>query len=199
MRRLCWLAALPLLLTLPAAAQAQALLTPFIGTAIDKDTLDRARSTYGVSAAYWSTLPVGVELEFAYFPDFFPAAHPDGDHHVVGDISTLSANVILGVPHGGRRGAGVRPYVSGGLVLFNIMADEPSSLLNVRGTDPGFNIGGGVIGMLGHHIGFRGDARYVKNPRGYVDARADDPEHGARVGFGGFSFTRLTAGVVVRF
>lgn len=199
MRRLYWLAALPLFLTLPAAAQAQTMVTPLVGAAIDKDTLDRARSTYGVSAAYWSTLPLGVELEFAYLPDFFPAQHPDGDHHVVGDVSTFSANVILGVPHGGAKGAGVRPYVSGGLVVFNIMADEPRSRFSVRGVDPGFNVGGGVIAMLGEHIGFRGDARYVKNPRGYVDAHANDPEHGARVGFGGFSYTRFTAGLVVRF
>ena len=109
---------LPLFLIPPGPAEAQTLVTPFLGTAHDRDTHDGVRAVYGISGGYWSTLPVGFEVDFGVHPDFFPEDHPDGDHHVVGHLSTLAMNVILGAPLGGREGPGFRPYLTGGLVLF---------------------------------------------------------------------------------
>jgi hypothetical protein len=193
------LTALPLLLVLPGPAHAQTLVTAFVGTAHDRDTLDGVRSVYGVSGAYWSTIPLGFEVDFGFHPDFFPDHHPDADHHVVGNISTLAVNVLFGAPIGGREGVGFRPYVTGGLVLFQIDAEEPSSLFDVSGTDAGFDIGGGAIVLLGDHVGIRGDVRYLKNPRERVYAVSGSRYHRETVAFGGFSFTRATAGVVWRF
>ena len=200
MRRLrSLLAALLLLVVLPGQTRAQTMVTPFVGAAFDKDTHDGARSVYGIAGGYWPAGPVGLEVEYAYHADFFPPHHPDGDHHVVGHLETLSVNLAVGAPFGGREGPGVRPYLTGGLVLFQIRADEPSSLFDVRGTDVGFNVGGGAIVFLGDHVGIRGDVRYLKNERGRVTAATCDCVHGTTVAFDRFSFTRATAGIVWRF
>jgi opacity protein-like surface antigen len=191
--------ALPILVLMPGPTQAQTIVTPFIGTAHDRDTLDGVRSVYGVAGGYWSTIPVGIEVDFGFHPDFFPDHHPDADHHVVGNISTLAVNAMLGAPLGGRDGPGFRPYITGGLVLFQIDADEPSSLFDVRGTDAGFNIGGGALVLLGDHVGIRGDVRYLKNPRERVYAVTRSCFHQETVAFDSFSFTRATVGFVWRF
>ena len=193
------LAALLLLVVLPGQTRAQTMVTPFVGAAFDKDTHDGARSVYGIAGGYWPAGPIGLEVEYAYHPDFFPPHHPDGDHHVVGHLETLSVNLAVGAPFGGREGPGVRPYLTGGLVLFQIRADEPSSLFDVRGTDAGFSFGGGAIVLLGDHVGFRVDVRYLKDTRERIEATTSDGSHHDAVAFDAFSFTRATAGLVWRF
>jgi hypothetical protein len=92
------LAALLLLVVLPGQTRAQTMVTPFVGAAFDKDTHDGARSVYGIAGGYWPAGPIGLEVEYAYHPDFFPPHHPDGDHHVVGHLETLSVNLAVGAP-----------------------------------------------------------------------------------------------------
>lgn len=191
--------ALPLLFVLPRPTQAQTIVTTFVGTTSDKDTFDGLRGVYGISGAYWPAVPIGAEVDFGFHRNFYPDSHPDADHHVVGNLSTLALNVIVGAPLGGRDGPGFRPYLSGGIVLFQIQADEPSSLFDVRGTDKGWDFGGGAIVLLGDHVGIRSDVRYLKDPREHVSARTNDRVHGEILAFDAFSFTRVSVGFVLRF
>jgi hypothetical protein len=189
----------PLFFALAGPAAAQAMVSPFLGAAYDRDTYDRARAVYGAAGTYWPTTPLGLEVDFGFHPEFFADHHPDGDHHVVGDLSTVGINVLAGAPFGGSDGPGFRPYLTGGLVFFRVQANEPSSLFDVRGTDVGFDIGGGAIVLFGDHVGVRGDVRYFKDARERVDSTTLDRGHGTAVGFEAFSFTRATAGLVWRF
>ncbi len=60
----------------------------------------------------------GFEVDFGYAPNFFESTEGDADFDY-GDsnVTTLMANVILGIPIGGQTGLGIRPYVSGGVGL----------------------------------------------------------------------------------
>jgi hypothetical protein len=71
-------------------------------------------------------------------------------------------NFILGVPVGGTHGAGVRPYLSGGLGLMRTHI-EGGGLVDVSRTNNafGYDIGAGMMGFFNQHVGLRGDARYL--------------------------------------
>jgi len=75
----------------------------------------------------------------------------------------LMGNVIIGIPIGGQKGAGIRPYFTGGLGLLRTQIDG-GTLGNVSSSDNGlgWNLGGGVMGYFADHIGVRGDLRYMR-------------------------------------
>jgi opacity protein-like surface antigen len=169
------------------------------GASFGGDVVEPPKKLFGVSGGYWGDAPVGFEVEYATLPNFFPEPHPDAEHHVTGDLSTLSFNGILGASVGGSREAGFRTYLTGGVVLFDIRADEPEALFDVRGTEVGWNVGGGVIAFINEHVGVRGDVRYVRDPR---DAISVQSSHGlgsqASVGFREFSYWRWALGLTLR-
>lgn len=146
------------LLLVPAMAGAQTLVTGLAVATVDGDVVEPPKKLFGVSGGYWGDMPVGFEVEYAALPDFFPEPHPDADHHVVGDVATLSFNGILGASVRGPREEGFRTYLTGGVVLFDIRAHEAEGLFDVRGIEVGWNIGGGVLALFNEHLGVRGDA-----------------------------------------
>jgi len=55
----------------------------------------------------------------------------------------------------------VRPYVLGGIGLIKTHVElKPSSLLTADNNNVGWNVGGGVMGFFGEHLGLRGDIRH---------------------------------------
>jgi len=94
---------------------------------------------------------VGFEEEFAYARDFFGNAPG-----LSSSVLTVMSNVMV-VPKIGP----LRPYVLGGVGLIKThVALTPSSLLTADNNNVGWNVGGGVMGFFGEHLGLRGDIRH---------------------------------------
>ncbi len=74
------------------------------------------------------------------------------------------ANLIVGIPFGGTRGAGVRPFVTGGVGLIRSRFDDGFFLSDgVAQNNLGWNLGAGVMGYFSNHVGVRGDVRHIRS------------------------------------
>jgi Outer membrane protein beta-barrel domain len=181
----------------PAAASADWLFTPFIGTtfggsadiggqggALGND-FDR-RVTYG--ASLMSGGAVGFELDFGYSPNFFNTTSDGLAAFSDSNVTTLMANLKLGAS-----GGAVQPYVVGGVGLIRSRVDDITSFITDNTTnDFGFDVGGGINAFFNRTVGIRGDVRFF---RSFQDV---DP-NGVDLKLGSFKFWRGTAGVTFRF
>lgn len=140
-----------------ARTQADGYVTPWIGVNIASAT-DSGRGAFGVTSGYMGAGVFGFEADFGYSPDFFGSSREFGSNNAI----TAMGNFILGVPVGGTHGAGVRPYLSGGLGLMRTHI-EGGGLVDVSRTNNafGYDIGAGMMGFFNQHVGLRGDVRYL--------------------------------------
>jgi opacity protein-like surface antigen len=197
--------ALVTIVAAPKQAAADWLFTPWVGlnwgTTIDfngtlgdfEDELEK-RTSFGASLAWMGAGAIGFELDFGYTPNFFESTEGD-DNFDYGDsnLTTLMANVTVGIPIGGQSGLGIRPYASGGLGIIRSKLDEADDLFDVSSNDWGLNVGAGVTGFFTDNIGMRGDIRYF---RALQDDESDDE---IDVRLGAFDFWRGSVGVTFRF
>jgi opacity protein-like surface antigen len=144
---------------------------------------------WGVAVGWMSAGVFGLEEDFSWAPNFFGSGGTTIDKT---RVVTLMTNVIAGVPVGGQRGGGVRPYVSVGVGLINQHVSTPTGVGDVSENDFGFNGGAGVMGYFADHIGLRGDVRYF---RSFQNTEANVV--GLEVGH--FAFYRASLGVLFRF
>src|SRR5262245_48368403 len=88
----------------PPPSWADALFSPWIGLVNGTKPVDGSRA-FGWTAAGMRGGVAGIEVDFGFSPGFFDTP---------ADSSALTAmgNLIVGIPLGGARGAGVRPYVT---------------------------------------------------------------------------------------
>src|SRR4029079_11572147 len=97
---------------------------------------------------------IGGELDFGWTPSFFGTKSDFGNNSVI----DLMGNVIIGVPIGGTHGAGVRPFVTGGVGLIRTQIDG-GTLTNLnlnQGASNnmlGWDVGAGVMGYFNDRIG----------------------------------------------
>ena len=75
--------------------------------------VDNGRGGFGVNAGGMGAGIIGGEVGFGFNPSFFGSKSDFGSNNVI----DLMGNVIVGIPVGGTRGGGFRPYVTGGLGL----------------------------------------------------------------------------------
>ncbi len=190
-RRCVVVAALALALS-PAAAHADWLFTPNIGAGFGGNASGREHLTYGASIGWMGAGVIGWEADFAYTPEFFEGDNDELDVFSDSNVTTLMGNVILGVPIGGQRGGGVRPYVVGGAGLMQTRVGEPDDLFEINNNDFGINLGGGVMGFATDNVGFRGDIRYF---RGFGEDPSTDL---IDLDLSDFDFWRGTVGVTFR-
>jgi outer membrane protein with beta-barrel domain len=189
----------------PAKASADWLFTPFFGmnwggtaefTDFGGDFEDEfeQKMNFGASLSWMGAGAFGFEVDFGYSPNFFQNTTGD-DNFEFGDsnVTTLMANLKVGVPFGGQTGGGIRPYASGGLGLIKSRIDDPDDLFELNSTDWGFNVGGGVTGFFNDNFGLQGDVRYF---RSLQDNKPDDEFD---LALGSFNFWRGTVGLVFRF
>lgn len=185
----------------PAAALADGFVIPFVGInfggdagrnfgdSFDEAFDDGSRLTWGVRAGGMMNGVIGAEVDFSRSNNFF------GDFGALGDnsVTTVMGSVLVGIPVGGQRGLGIRPYVAGGLGLIRRDIDV-TGLDGVESNKFGYNVGGGVMGFFGTHFGITGDYRYFRT----LD---DDELEGLPVplSLGNFSYSRATIGAVFRF
>jgi opacity protein-like surface antigen len=191
MKKYALMAALALVLS-PAAARADWLFTPNLGTTFGADASGNEHFTYGASIGWMGAGIMGWEADLSYTPEFFEAG--DGDFDAIDDSNVVSAmaNAIIGIPVGGQTGGGFRPYFAAGVGMLSREISSDEALFNVNNNEFGFNLGGGVMGFMTDHVGFRGDLRYTRS--------FEDPEEDNEfdVGVGNFDYWRGTAGVTFR-
>ena len=190
----------------PGTASADWVFTPFVGwnfsgtadVAADGVGLDNKleqKINYGFSLAGMGAGVFGVELDFGYSPNFFETEVGDGDFDVTNDsnMTTLTGNLILGIPIGGTTGGSVRPYVVGGVGLIRSDVGDVGDFFDVRTkNDFGFDVGGGVMGFFNNNIGIRGDLRYFRTFRG-------TDENITGLALGNVNFWRGSVGVALKF
>jgi opacity protein-like surface antigen len=190
-RKYALMAALVLALA-PATARADWLFTPNLGTTFGADASGNEHFTYGASIGWMGAGIFGWEADLSYTPEFFEAG--DGDFDAVDDSNVVSwmANAIIGVPFGGQRGGGFRPYLAVGAGVMQSNVTGQDSLFDINNSEFGFNIGGGAMGFMTDHVGFRGDLRYMRSFEDPIEDNEFD------IGVGNFDFWRGTAGVTFR-
>jgi opacity protein-like surface antigen len=181
----------------PALAHAEGYVSPWVaanaGTRFGE--FGNSRAGFGVNAGRMGKGVIGGELDFGFSPSFFGTENDFGSNSVI----DLMGNVIVGVPLGGTRGAGIRPFLTGGVGLLRTQVDGGTvtgTITDVSSSNNmlGWNAGAGVMGYFNDHVGLRGDVKYL---RGFEDMRTgiDIIDFNAP---GQFHFWRASAGVVFR-
>ena len=181
-----------LLAALPAPARGDWLFTPSIGPTFGADTSGREHFTYGVAIGWMSSGILGWEADVSFTPEFFEGGDDDFDFDGGSNVVTAMGNVIIGVPFGGQRDAGFRPYLTGGLGMLQTDARSNDDLFHVDNSEFGFNVGAGALGFLTDHVGIRGDIRYL---RSFVDPNEDNEFD---ISVGKFDYWRAMAGLTFR-
>ena len=183
-----------LLTIVPAEVSADWTVRPFLGAAVNpKHGFVDLEQTSGDSmlvlggAAGWHRHAIGVEFEMSVLPGFFDG--PD-DLIIEGHLTTVMGNVTwqLPKPHESSR---LRAYVSGGAGIVRIRLEDALDAFSSQTSLAAGNAGGGVLVRVRTRLDINADVRYFKTQFGDVD----------RAGFSEqfVSFTRLTAGMVLRF
>lgn len=196
LRRLA-VALLVLTWTPPAEAQADWLITPFLGTSFASETTFLVfeegagrKLTLGASVMLLSDGIFGLEAEVAHIPRFFEGNDPLG-LVLTSRVTTLNGNVIVAAPLALTRES-LRPYVVGGLGLMQARSNHVAGLFPVDQDLLGLSLGAGAIGFVTEQTGLRFDLRHFKAVTG-----AGGPF--AREGVSRLSFWRATAGVTIRY
>jgi len=181
----------------PAPASAEGYISPWIGVNFGQnpfdsfrngDSIEGGRKSFGVTGGYMGAGIIGGEVDFGYSPSYFGDKSDFGSNNVL----TTMANVIVGIPIGGTRGAGVRPYVTGGIGLIRTSYDNLFDVDAIHNNDFGYNLGAGVMGYFATHFGLRGDVRYFRNLQDHSSTDNLDLD------LGGFHFWRASIGIVVK-
>lgn len=191
LKRCALIAALSLVL-LPASAGADWLFTPAIGSTFGGNAKDREHVTYDMSIGWMGAGVIGWEADIGFTPKFFESSNDSFALSGRDNVLNAMANVLVGVPIGGQRGGGFRPYVTAGVGVLQQKVGETSDAFHVNNSDFGFNAGVGAMGFFSDHVGLRGDLRYL---RSFVDPNEDNEFD---IGVGKFDFWRGTAGVTFR-
>ena len=185
MKRRFWPALALALLLGAGTARAETLVTGFGGVALGGAT-DRNRGTYGASLGFLSHDVFGFEVEFATTPEFFGNAREDvfTDNNVV----TLMGSFLVASPAGP-----VRIYGALGAGLLKTRLADPDRLLSIDSNDFGINVGGGIMGFFGEHVGLRADVRYFR------DLQDADPDGEFDLDFGNVDYWRAVGGITFKF
>ncbi len=102
-------------------------MTPWVGSNFGS-SINNGRTALGVDVGAMGAGIVGGEFDFGYSPSFFGTTNDFGNNTVINAM----ANIILGVPIGGQHGAGIRPYVVGGIGLVRTQIDGGGTVARSR-------------------------------------------------------------------
>ena len=191
LKKCVMLAALVLVLA-PGTARADWLFTPNVGAGFGGDASGREHLSWGASIGWMGAGVFGWEADFAFTPEFFESDDDDTDFFDSSNVTSFMVNAVIGVPVGGTRGGGFRPYFSGGIGLLQTNVNGSEQLFEINNNEFGINLGVGAMGFVTDHVGFRGDVRYFR--------ALSDPEEDNEfdIGIGDFDFWRATGGVTFR-
>jgi len=148
----------------PLPARADVFLTPFFGVNFGGDSgnkfseaFDTSQYNFGASIAFMGAGVFGVEGDFGYSPDFYGKNDTGGSSAL-----TATGNLIIGIPLGGQKGFGVRPYGIVGAGVLSSKSDFGTGVAEIDGNDLTWSVGGGVLVFFGTKAGIRGDVRYFR-------------------------------------
>jgi hypothetical protein len=191
--------ALAVLLLAPAAAAADWLITPFVGTTFSgsrtivlaaPDAGSR-KFTFGGAFGVLSDNIFGLEVSATRTPRFF-----ERDTLLnlsrSSSVSTLTGRVLAAVPQT-ITGYSLRPYLAGGLGVMHLASSDPRDIVSLNSNVLTLDLGGGAIGMLSDRSGLRFDLRYHRSLEPVPQAEAL-PGTSPRL-----SFWLASLGVVFRF
>jgi opacity protein-like surface antigen len=177
----------------PIQARAEGYVAPWLGMNWGTGSnIDHGRRALGVDLGAMGAGVIGGEVGFGYSPSFFGTVNDFG-HNTVIDVM---GNLIIGVPVGGTRGAGIRPFVTAGVGLVRTQIDGGTfaGASSEKNNMLGWNAGAGVMGYFNQHVGVRGDIRYL---RGFKDLATGTTDINLN-GNNQLHYWRLQAGVVLR-
>ena len=143
------------LLWIALPARAETLVVPWLGVNSGSRNASAAID-FGASAEATLAGVIGIGLDFGYSPDFF-------GNNLNSYVLTTMGNVTVAIPFDRISGPGIRPYVTGGLGLIRARIDSPLYGYSIANNDVGVNVGGGVIGFFGGHVGVRADLRHIRS------------------------------------
>jgi hypothetical protein len=177
----------------PTPAHADGYVSPWAGVNFGYNDIVRTCTTstcansfgWGVDAGWMGKGIIGGEVDFGWQPDVYGNTV---DNHVW----DFMGNLIVGIPIGGQHGAGIRPYVTGGLGAIHTKIVGGSAASSLDNSDFGYNLGAGANGYFSDHLGIRGDLRFFRT------VNADINTTNAAVGLGQFHFWRASVGLVIR-
>jgi opacity protein-like surface antigen len=176
----------------PAAARADGMIIPFLGVNFGgnsgkaiADAIDAKRFDWGVSFAFMGGGVLGLEADIARSPDFYGKTDIGGS-----SVFTATGNLLFGVPIGGQKGVGFRPYALAGIGLVRSKVDAFTDVLNFDNSKAAWDFGGGAMFFFGNNVGLRGDVRYFRT-FGAADLIGLGNDH--------LDFGRASAGLILRF
>ncbi len=174
------LTVIALVLVGQSTAVADGILTPFAGVSFGDNQTEQV-TTWGLSLAGMAGGVFGFELDFGRTGN----ATTDSVFTADSRVTTLMGNVIIGVPLGA-----IRPYVVGGLGW--VRTDlEGAMAMDVQDDGLGVDVGGGLMGFFGEHVGVRVDLRYFRAVSAGGSVFDFDFEN--------LDFIRFTGGLALRF
>jgi hypothetical protein len=171
------------------SAQAEVMLTPFAGAAFGGAT-DRTRATYGLALGFLGKGVIGFEAEFATTPEFFGDS-ATSDLFTKNDVVTLMGSLLLAIPAGP-----VRLYGAAGAGLMKTRIEAADTFFDVNSSDFGINVGGGLIGYVGSHVGLRADVRYFRD---LSDLKPNGDAVDFNLALGKVSYWRAVGGLTFKF
>jgi len=187
--------------TPPTTANADWLITPFLGTSFASQSTflifeegAGRKLTLGASVSLLGDGIFGLEAEVAHTPRFFGGNDPLG-LVLTSRVTTASGSVIVAAPLALTRES-LRPYFVGGLGLMQARSKHAADLFPIDENLSAVNIGGGAIGFVTERTGLRFDVRHFR-AFNTADNTADNPA--ARADASRLSFWRATAGVTIRY
>jgi len=180
----------------PIPARADVLFIPFFGVNFGGDSgkeisaaFDSKQFNWGASLALMGGGIFGIEGDVGFSPDFYGKTDVGGS-----SVLTATGNLIVGVPFGGQKGFGIRPYGLAGAGLLQSKSDFGTDVAEIDENDLTWSVGGGVLLFFGTRAGMRVDVRYFRT---FDDLEilgipiAQSP--------GKVDFTRTSLGFVLRF
>lgn len=190
-RKLVVSALAALLMAIPAGAQADTFLTPYVGSTFAAKygpAEPGNKFVYGGSLMMIGDAGIGFEIDGAYSPKFFSLGDDNlFDFGSDGNVATLMGNLVFGF-----KGGGVKPYIAGGAGLMRSNISSPENLFDdISDNKFGVNVGGGLRVGSGK-FGVRGDLRYFRQ---LSNVEFSDPN----IDLGDFSFWRGTVGLSIGF
>jgi hypothetical protein len=179
-----------------APARADGMIIPFFGANFGGNSgkelasaLNANRIDWGVSFAFMSGGVLGLEGDIGQSPDFYGKTSVGKS-----SVLTVTGNLLFGIPIGGQKGFGFRPYALAGVGVIRSNLDAFGNPSGVDTNSAAWDVGGGAMLFFSNHVGLRGDLRYFRSFNS-VDFGPIDVSVGVRH----INFARASGGLVLRF
>jgi hypothetical protein len=181
--------------SLPASANAEWLLSPYLGARFAAGTTiiggregaENNKFTFGSSIGLLTAGVLGLEADVGFVPRFF-----ESEFVRSGSVTTVMGNVIVALPVQVAQ-YGLRPYATGGVGLMHAGGAQELLGTFIDSNLFGMNVGGGALGPISPRSSLRFDLRYFRNIGGGTGAATADAA-GLEL-----SFWRGTVGLTFRF